>query len=129
MSELSNHITYISEKVHLLVDINNQQKQKNASLSEEIVSLKEKLTQSEEKLAKVEQSLQNLTVENNKLKTVQSSSESSATPPTNEVVVSKKELEKMINEIDECLSLWCGHIVCVLGCELSNSVATPYRQR
>ncbi len=104
MSELSNHITYISEKVNLLVDMNNQQKQKNASLSEEIISLKEKLNESEEKLSKVEQSLQNLTVENNKLKTVQSSSET-PTQPTNEVVVSKKELEKMINEIDECLSL------------------------
>lgn len=100
MSEFSEHITFIKDKVIELISNNQDLKSAYNELSLQLETLQKEQDAKNEKINLLENQIENLNSEIKELKTVDTA------PSThNHNEVSEKDIDKMIKEIDECLAL------------------------
>lgn len=102
MSNISNQIKFIADKVGVLVKKNQSLTNDFTTLKTELDSWKTKANQANNKISQLENQIETLKAENEKLKTVDVQP---APTVTQSAGLSDKDINKMIKEIDECLAL------------------------
>lgn len=100
MSDISEQISFIKDKVIQLVSDNQNLKTAYDELSLQLEALQNEQKKKDEKISLLENQIETLESEKKNVKTVDTIAPSNISNG-----ISEKEIDKMIKEIDECLAL------------------------
>lgn len=100
MSDISEQISFIKDKVIQLVSDNQNLKTAYNELSLQLEALQNEQKKKDEKISLLENQIETLESEKKNVKTVDTIAPSNISNG-----ISEKEIDKMIKEIDECLAL------------------------